>query len=59
MQMVIFVLGHPSSTQDAKARAQGLSAELKKNLTAYELEEIHMHASSNTWNTFVTLGDPA
>ena len=59
MQMVIFVLGHASSTQDAKARADGLSVELEKKISADELKDIRIHASSNTWNTFVTLGDPA
>ena len=53
MEMVLFVLGHPSSTQDAKARADGLRVELEKKISADELKDIRMHASSNTWNTFI------
>ena len=54
MEMVLFVLGHSSSTQDAKARAERLSVELEKKLTADELEDIRIQASSNTWNTFIS-----
>jgi hypothetical protein len=53
MEMVLFVLGHPSSTQDAKARAEGLSVELEKKITVDELEDIRKRASSNAWNTFI------
>jgi tetratricopeptide (TPR) repeat protein len=54
MEMLLFVKGHPSGTQDAKDRAEGLRLELEKKLTADELATIQERTSSMTFNTFLT-----
>ncbi|MFT3890064.1 MAG: helix-turn-helix domain-containing protein [Anaerolineales bacterium] len=53
LEMLLFVKAHPSSTQDAKDRAEGLRLELENKLTADELAAVQSRASSNTFNTFL------
>ena len=53
MEMVLFVLGHPSSTQEAKDRAEQLHLELDAKLTREEIESIQARIPLDTFEGFI------
>jgi len=55
MKIVLFVLEHPSSTKDAKDRAQNLRMELEGKLTLQELDEIQREVSVITVESFISM----
>ncbi len=48
LEMALYVLQHPSSTQDAKDRAEYMRRELEPKLTPHEVETIQMRIQSNS-----------
>jgi tetratricopeptide (TPR) repeat protein len=54
LEMALYVLRHPSSTQDAKDRATCLRLELEAKLTPLEIESVQMRIQSDP--SMVTLG---
>jgi predicted ATPase/DNA-binding XRE family transcriptional regulator len=52
LEMVLYILQHPSSTQDAKDRAARLRFELESKLASHEIETLRMRIQTNGLEAF-------
>jgi len=54
LELSICVLSHPSSTQEAKTRAEGLCAELRSQLTPQQIEAVQAQAQTKSLDVLAT-----